>query len=103
MVDHTIDRPVWRCRLEEDEPGKTFLEADSFANRSLIHPCRGPWEIAGIEANGDVRMGHFFGPVLGNIAETPLAMLWNNEAARNERHRAMASRPCKNGLVTCLR
>ncbi len=103
MVDHTIDRPVWRCRLEEDEPGKTFLEADSFANRNMIHPCRGPWEIACIEANGDVRLGHFFGPLLGNVAETPLQTLWNNETARNERHRAMASRPCKNGPVTCLR
>jgi MoaA/NifB/PqqE/SkfB family radical SAM enzyme len=100
-VDHTVDRPIWRCRLEEDSPGKTFLEADGFANRTFIHPCRGPWEIACIEANGDVRMGHFFGPMLGNVAEASLSSLWNGLVATEERARAMGERLCKNGPVTC--
>jgi len=103
MVDHTIDRPVWRCRLEEDSLGKTFLEADGFANRTLIHPCRGPWEIACIEANGDVRLGHFFGPLLGNVAETSLLSLWNGPVAIEARIRAATERLCNNGPVTCLR
>jgi cyclomaltodextrinase / maltogenic alpha-amylase / neopullulanase len=102
MVDHTVDRPIWRCRLDEDTPGKTFLEADGFANRTLIHPCRGPWEIACIEANGDVRLGHFFGPVLGNVAEHSLSNLWSGPVAMDERMRAMAGRLCKNGPVTCV-
>jgi len=103
MVDHTIERPIWRCQLDQDAPGKTFVEADGFANRTMIHPCRSPWEIAGIEANGDVRLGHFFGPILGNVAETPLALLWNGPVAREAREQAMASRPCKKGPVTCMR
>ena len=102
MVNHTIDRPIWRCRLDTDASGKTFLEADGFANRTFVHPCRGPWEIACIEANGDVHMGHFFGPVLGNLAENSLTSLWNTPLAIHEREQAMASRPCKNGPVTCI-
>jgi cyclomaltodextrinase / maltogenic alpha-amylase / neopullulanase len=103
MVDHTVERSIWRCQLEQDTSGKTFLEADGFANRTMIHPCRSPWEIANIEANGDVRLGSFFGPVLGNVAETSLALLWNGPVARQAREQAMASRPCKKGPVTCLR
>lgn len=103
MVNHTVDRPIWRCRLDDDWPGKTFLEADGFANRTFIHPCRGPWEIACLEANGDVRLGHFFGPVLGNVAENSLFSLWNGPVAIDARARAMAERLCKNGPVTCLR
>lgn len=102
MVDHTVDRPIWRCRIDEDTPGKTFLDADGFANRTQIHPCRGPWEIACIEANGDVRVGHFFGPVLGNVTEQSLTESWNGTIAMAERTRAMAARLCKNGPVTCV-
>ena len=102
VVDHTVDRPVWRCRLDADAEGAAFLEADGFANRTLIHPCRGAWEIACVEANGDVRLGHFFGPVLGNLAEAPLASLWNNDVARAARRAEMAQRPCREGPVSCL-
>ncbi len=102
IVNHTVERPIWRCRLDEDTSGKTFLEADGFANRTFVHPCRGPWEIACIEANGDVHMGHFFGTVLGNVAENSLTSLWNSNAAIHEREQAMAARLCKNGPVTCI-
>lgn len=103
MVNHTVDRPIWRCQFEQDETGKIFLEADGFANRTMIHPCRSAWEIACIEANGDVRLGHFFGPVLGNVSEKPLAILWNGSVAQEAREHAMAARPCKKGPVTCIR
>ncbi|MBK9260159.1 MAG: radical SAM protein [Polyangiaceae bacterium] len=101
MVDHSIERPIWRCRLEGDPAGRMFLEADGFANRAVIHSCRAPWEIACIEANGDVRMGHFFGPMLGNVVEAPLMTLWNGPAAVDARRAAMASRLCKEGPVIC--
>lgn len=103
IVDHTVEKSIWRCQLDQDEIGRTFLEADGFANGTMIHPCRSPWEIACIEANGDVRLGHFFGPVLGNVAEKPLVQLWNGVVAQEVRGQAMAARPCKKGPVTCLR
>lgn len=103
IVDHTVERPIWRCQLDQDEMGKTFLEADGFANGTMIHPCRSAWEIACIEANGDVRLGHFYGPALGNVAEKPLRVLWNVVMAQEAREQAMAARPCKKGPVTCLR
>jgi len=94
VVDHTAERPLWRCRLHEDSSMRAFVEADEFANRSEIHPCRAPWEVACVEPNGDVRAGHFFGPVLGNVMNDDLRALWNGERAREERRRSHAARLC---------
>jgi MoaA/NifB/PqqE/SkfB family radical SAM enzyme len=101
-VDHTRAMPQWRCRLDADPAGAARLAADEHANRSRIHPCLAPWEIACVEPNGDVRQGDFFGPVVGNVAESPLAALWRGEVAARERLHAMAARPCGAGPVTCL-
>jgi glycosidase/MoaA/NifB/PqqE/SkfB family radical SAM enzyme len=101
MVDHTVERTVWRCRLDDET--RTFLEADELANRCTIHPCRTPWETACIEPNGDVRAKDFFGPVLGNVTQTPLSSLWNAEAAQRARREAAQSRLCgPHGPVTCV-
>lgn len=101
MVDHTIERRVWRCRLDDDT--RAFLEADEVANRCTIHPCRTLWETACVEPNGDVRARDFFGPILGNVTQTPLARLWNVPAAQQLRREASLSRPCGPvGPVTCL-
>lgn len=102
IVDHTVERPIWRCELEADPQGAALLEADGFANRTFIHPCRGPWEIACVEANGDVRIGDFFGPILGNVAEASLAELWHGEVAAAARRNAIAARLCREGPVTCM-
>lgn len=101
MVDHTIEREVWRCRLDDET--RAFLEADEIANRSTIHPCRMAWETACIEPNGDVRACDFFGPILGNVMQTPLAELWNVPAAQQLRRDASLSRLCApSGPVVCV-
>src|SRR5690606_12105995 len=92
---------VWRCRLDEET--RAFLEADETANRCVIHPCRTPWETACIEPNGDVRARDFFGPILGNVTQTPLAELWNAPEAERLRRDASLSRLCAPaGPVTCV-
>jgi len=101
MVDHTIERTLWRCRLDENE--KRFLEADEVANRAMIHPCRTPWETACIEPNGDIRVRDFYGPILGNVTERPLFDLWNEQPARDLRRDASLSRLCAPaGPVVCV-
>ncbi len=100
MVDHTVSRTVWRCALDDDT--RSFLLADEFANRTTIHPCRTPWETACIEPNGDVRAGDFFGPILGNLAETSLIDLWNNAEAQQLRRAMTLSRRCLSGPVVCV-
>jgi MoaA/NifB/PqqE/SkfB family radical SAM enzyme len=100
MVDHTRDRALFRCKLDDD--ARAFLEADEHANRSVIHPCRTPWDTACIEPNGDVRVLDFFGPIAGNVLRTPLAQLWNNREARDARERSRRARICGAGPVTCL-
>lgn len=101
VVDHTIDRAIWRCRLDDD--ARTFLEADEHANRGEIHPCRTPWETVCVEPNGDVRVLDFFGPIVGNVTKAPLAALWNEGAAVESRERAKLSRLCgPSGPVTCV-
>lgn len=102
MVDHTVDREIWRCRLDDET--RAFLEADEFANRSEIHPCRAAWDTICVEPNGDVRVLDFFGPIVGNVRQAPLAELWNAPDAVASRERARLSRLCgPSGPVTCLR
>ena len=101
IVDHTIDRAVWRCRLDDDT--RAFLAADEHANRGEIHPCRTPWETLCVEPNGDVRVTDFFGPIVGNVTTTPMQELWNAPAAIEARERAKLSRLCgPTGPVTCV-
>ncbi|APR80497.1 Neopullulanase [Minicystis rosea] len=102
-VDHTAAPVVWRCRLASEPETARFLAADEHANRSVIHPCRGPWDHACIAANGDVSLGDFFGPVIGNLADESLVAMWNGTVAQSERRRAMRGRPCGTGPVTCMR
>jgi MoaA/NifB/PqqE/SkfB family radical SAM enzyme len=100
-VDHTIDRDVWRCRL--DDVTRAFLAADEHANRGEIHPCRTAWETACVEPNGDVRVMDFFGPIVGNVTVTSMVDLWNGAEARAARQRAKLSRLCgPAGPVTCV-
>ena len=100
MVDHTVDRAVWRCRLDDET--RAFLAADEHANRAEIHPCRTPWETACIEPNGDVRVRDFFGPIVGNVTSTALASMWNAPDAIELRARSIRERLCGQGPVTCL-
>lgn len=99
-VDHTDAPVIWRCRLSAR--AEAFLAADQFANRSEIHPCRGPWEHACVAPNGDVTIGEFFGPVIGNLAEQPLLSIWSGAPARSQRERAIRGRLCGQGPVVCL-
>ena len=94
MVDHFAPPAVWRCRLAANPAARQFLGADELANRSRIDPCRAPWEHACIEPNGDVHLADFWAPVVGNVLAAPLAAVWSCPAARAERQRTMAERPC---------
>jgi glycosidase/MoaA/NifB/PqqE/SkfB family radical SAM enzyme len=94
LVDHVDPPRVWRCRLPEEPLAAAFLAADEHANRSTIHPCRAPWETACVEPNGDVRLGDFHGPILGNLMEASLASLWNEPGARATRRRGVTERLC---------
>jgi MoaA/NifB/PqqE/SkfB family radical SAM enzyme len=100
VVDHTIDRAVWRCRLDDDT--RAFLAADEHANRGEIHPCRTPWETVCVEPNGDIRVQDFFGPITGNVTQTPLRELWNTPPAQEARERSKSARLCGTGPVTCV-
>lgn len=80
----------------------SFLGADQFANRSVIHPCRAAWEHVCIEPNGDVHIASFHGAVIGNVMAEPLTMLWNGSVAQSERMRSRLERICGDGPVTCL-
>lgn len=100
VVDHTIERQIWRCNLDAD--ARAFLEADEFANRAKIHPCRTPWETACIEPNGDVRAVDFFGAVLGTVTQSPLTDLWNTQPALDARRRVLHTRLCGSGPVVCV-
>lgn len=100
MVDHTFDRRSFRCRLDDEE--RAFLAADEFANRGAIHPCRAAWDTVFVEPNGDVRMTDFFGPMLGNVTESPLVALWSGPEAAACRERSRLERICGAGPVTCL-
>jgi cyclomaltodextrinase / maltogenic alpha-amylase / neopullulanase len=100
MIDHTREIPIWRCAL--DARARAFLEADEFANSCILHPCRMPWETACVEPNGDVRLGDFFGPILGNVTVRPLAELWNARDAQEKRRAAARARICGSGPVTCV-
>ena len=100
MVDHTVDREIWRCRL--DDESRMFLEADEIANRCEIHPCRTPWETACIEPNGDVRVVDFFGSIIGNVLESPISATWNAPVAVGAREASRLRRLCTGGAVTCL-
>jgi cyclomaltodextrinase len=101
-VDHTADREVWRCKLDEQPGTSAFLEADEFANRSTIHPCRVAWDHACIEPNGEVKIGDFSGPPVGNLADGPFLALWNSPAAQAVRRSAPHRRLCGAGPVTCI-
>jgi glycosidase/MoaA/NifB/PqqE/SkfB family radical SAM enzyme len=104
LVDHTVERVIWRCTLNENPDAAAFVAADEYANRSEIHPCRAPWEVACIEPNGDVRLGHFFGPILGNVSTGSLDDVWNSPVARDARAASHAARLCGlSGPVACLR
>ncbi len=100
MVDHTIERPIWRCELDAET--RAFLEADEHANRCEIHPCRTPWETACVEPNGDIHAVDFFGPMLGNVLEAPLVSMWNTPQARGTRDASRLARICMPGRVTCV-
>ncbi|MBI5543089.1 MAG: radical SAM protein, partial [Deltaproteobacteria bacterium] len=94
-VDHTRCWDLWPCRITPE--AAAFHRADEFANRSEIHPCRGPWELAYVGPDGAVRMGDPYSPALGNLAEASLMQIWQGPLARSQREQAVRSRPCGQG------
>ncbi|MFO0643176.1 MAG: alpha-amylase family glycosyl hydrolase [Polyangiaceae bacterium] len=102
VVDHTDPSPVFPCTATDAQA--SFLRDDAFANRfEDFHPCRAAWEIACVEPDGQVRLGDFFGPVLGRVGPTSIASLWSSPVAREHRERVVAVRPCGRGPRACER
>jgi glycosidase/MoaA/NifB/PqqE/SkfB family radical SAM enzyme len=100
VFDHTRERRVLRCALPEDPELAAFVRDDEYANRSTIHPCRVTWDHACIEPNGDVRMGDFFGEVIGSLVASPFTDIWRGRSAALERVRASRAWPCAR-VVAC--
>lgn len=101
MIDHTDDAMVFLCRASDEQ--RAFVAADAFANRNDgLHPCKSLWETAGVEPDGLVRVGDFFGPVVGRVGERSIASLWNEPPAQEARARFVGSRPCGHGPASCL-
>jgi MoaA/NifB/PqqE/SkfB family radical SAM enzyme len=101
IVDHTRDRPVWKCALDAGSEMRRFSEGDDFANRMEINPCRLPWEVVCIEPNGDVRPLSFTRPVAGNLLAGDLGAIWNSLQFSLARTETFRLRPCQNGTPTC--
>lgn len=102
VVDRTDAPVVWRCRLDAEPETARFLHAEEHLRRIDVHPCRATWEHASVSPSGDVHLGDFLGPVIGNLAESRLVEMWNGPAAQAERQRAIRGRLCGAGPVTCL-
>lgn len=99
VVNHISDPVRFVCQMT---PAQAATHAaDEFANRWHINPCATPWETACIEPSGEVRLGDFFGPILGRLADTTMVELWNAPAARTLREQSRRERVCQR--VTCLR
>jgi MoaA/NifB/PqqE/SkfB family radical SAM enzyme len=92
--------PRWLCAL--DDASAARHRGDEFINRTSLHPCRDPWELACIEPNGDVMIGAFHGVCVGNLAERDLLDIWNSQEAAKERQRSRIARLCAGGEVVCL-
>jgi MoaA/NifB/PqqE/SkfB family radical SAM enzyme len=107
LLDHTVNRRVWKCRPEGSEgPGADPLAArfgalDDFVNRMEINSCRFPLEVVCIEPNGDVKPVSFLNPSAGNLLETDLLEIWNSPPFVAERARMMQNRLCGAGPVIC--
>jgi len=102
VVDHTQGLVPYRCQVKGDDGLREFLEADEYANRSEIDPCRAHWELACIDPNGDVRIGDFYNPVVGNLMVSTLQEIWCSMEAQAHRDRQIEGRPCGRGAMRCL-
>lgn len=102
LVDHTRAREVWKCRpAVMSEADQAFSSADDFANRVDLNPCRLPWQLLCVEANGLVKPENFHQPAVGNLLETDLATLWNAPPFVARRNFSASQRRC-DGAPTCV-
>jgi glycosidase/MoaA/NifB/PqqE/SkfB family radical SAM enzyme len=92
LVDH-LETPAGcgcaRC-AGDDEAARRFRQADDFANRREIVPCRAAWERAVIDPDGTVRPVDYAHPALGSLREASMLELWNGPVAQRIRGDALA-------------
>lgn len=101
LVDHTRSREVWKCRpAVMSEADQAFSSADDFANRVDLNPCRAPWQLVCVEADGLVKPENFHQPPVGNLLQTGLQTLWNAPAFVARRSVSAGRRRCE-GSPTC--
>jgi MoaA/NifB/PqqE/SkfB family radical SAM enzyme len=100
LLDHTTQREVYKCRLDDPATAR-FSELDDFANRMEINPCRLPLEVVCVEPNGDVKPVSFHHQSGGNLLEQDLLEIWNSGPFQEARRRVLARRLCGAGPVIC--
>ena len=88
LVDHL--QPPAGC-VCENPAAIAFREADDFANRFTLRPCRLAWEQAAIDPDGTVHAGDYAGAPLGNLLDAPMLALWNAALALAARTHALAA------------
>jgi MoaA/NifB/PqqE/SkfB family radical SAM enzyme len=89
LVDHRDPPSGCVCEATGRADLAEFREADDFANRMRLHPCRAAWQQACVDPDGVVHPVDYDGPALGGLLETPFLVLWNNEIARAVRRDAL--------------
>ena len=88
LVDH-LDPPAG-CPCSGDPAARAFRDADDFANRFTLRPCRLAWEQAAIDPDGLVHVGDYAGAPLGSLLDAPMLALWNTAPALVARTDALA-------------
>jgi cyclomaltodextrinase / maltogenic alpha-amylase / neopullulanase len=87
LVDHLAPPSGCTC---ENPAARAFRDADDFANRFTLRPCRLAWEQAAIDPDGTVHVGDYAGAPLGNLLDAPMLALWNASPALDARSQALA-------------
>lgn len=87
LVDHLAPPAGCPC---SNPAARAFRDADDFANRFTLRPCRLAWEQAAIDPDGTVHVGDYAGAPLGNLLDAPMLALWNAAPALAARAQALA-------------
>ncbi len=81
LVNHLAPPTLCRCQAAGHPEVLAFRDADDYANRARIHPCRAPWAIACVDPDGTVHAVNYAHPALGSLADHDFHTLWNSPAA----------------------
>ena len=101
LLEHVIEMPVFKCRMDDQPAMARFSLLDDLVNRMEINACRLPYELACVEPNGDLKPVSWYHPVAGNVLAQPVSQIWNNHHLVGIRKAAAAKRLCRDSEPTC--